>query len=94
MSARRARSRRVVDDQKNVLFKNCQNFADFLLNFDQLFSGFSQNAAIFTSSIFQRGKFESSRYGESSKIQISSKFKFNPHPFLQPSETDQHGETH
>ena len=31
-----------------------------------------------------RSKFESSRYGERSKIQKSSKFKFNPHPFLQP----------
>ena len=28
--------------------KFCQNFADFLLNFDQSFSGFFQNAAIFT----------------------------------------------
>ena len=29
-------------------------------------------------------KFESSRYGVSSTIQISSKFKFNPNPYLQP----------
>ena len=49
-------------------------------------SGFSKNAAIFTSSIFQRCKFESSRYGVSSTIQISSKFKFNPNPYLQPSQ--------
>ena len=49
-------------------------------------SGFSQNAAIFTFSIFQRCKFESSRYGVSSTIQISSKFKFNPHPYLHPRE--------
>ena len=33
---------------------------------------------IFTFSIFQRCKFESSRYGESSKIQKSSKVQFNP----------------
>ena len=32
-----------------------------------------------------RCKFESSRYGESSKIQKSSKFEFNPNPYLQPS---------
>ena len=30
-----------------------------------------------------RCKFESSGYGVSSTIQISSKFKFNPHPYLQ-----------
>jgi len=57
-----------------------------LLNFYRFFSGFFQNAAIFTFSIFQRCKFESSRYGESSKTQKSLKFKFNPHPFLQPRE--------
>ena len=47
-------------------------------------SGFSQNAAIFIFSIFQRYKFESSRYGVSSTIQKSSKVEFNPNPFLQP----------
>ena len=31
-----------------------------------------------------RCKFESSRYGVSSKIQKSSKFKFNSNPYLQP----------
>jgi len=41
---------------------------------------------MFTFSIFQRCKFESSRYGESSKIQKSLKFEFNPHPSLQPRE--------
>jgi len=81
-------------------FKIAECFADFLHNFAKftrillnfvkfrpIFSGFSQklNAAIFTFSIFQRCKFESSRYGVSSTIQLISKFKFDPHPFLQLS---------
>ena len=70
-----------------------------LLNFDRILSGFRfpQNAAIFTSSIFHDislpCKFESSRYGVSSTIQISSKFKFNPHLFLQPSLRSPDGST-
>merc|ERR1712224_1006093 len=74
-------------------FKIAECFADFLHNFAKftrillnfvkfrpIFSGFSQklNAAIFTFSIFQRCKFESSRYGVSSTIQLISKFKFDP----------------
>jgi len=53
-------------------------FCWILLNLDRIVSGSSQNAAIFISSIFQccfaQVKF------------VSSKFKFNPHPFLQPSD--------
>ena len=60
-----------------------------MLKFDSFFSGFSQNAAISTSSIFQgcfvQVKFVSSTFRLSSEVQLSSKFKFNTHPFLKPS---------
>ena len=45
-------------------------FAEFLLNFDQTFSGFSQNAAIFTFSIFQ-GYFAQVKF-VSSNFRLSS----------------------
>ena len=46
---------------KQNICKICQQYVEFLLTFYQKFSGFSQNAASFTSSIFH--------YAVSSKVQ-------------------------